>query len=179
MQIETTKLLLRPLEETDAEGIFLLDSDPDVHEFLGKKPMKKMEEAFRVIEHIRRQYQEHGMGRLAIIDKNTNDFIGWSGLKYEQEFRKEFSYYDLGYRLRKKYWGQGIATESALAVLKYGFEKLDLEKINACAELDHFASNKILGNIGLQLTDTFDYEEVKHNWYEINKQEWQSLRANH
>jgi len=111
IHIETKRLLLRDIEEQDVTGIFDLDSDPDVHEYLGKKPIKTMQEAEEVIEYIKGQYIKNGIGRWAIIDKKTNDFIGWSGLKYEEHVRN-YNYYDIGYRLRKKYWGKGIATET-------------------------------------------------------------------
>jgi ribosomal-protein-alanine N-acetyltransferase len=172
VHIETERLIIRDLEKYDSNGIFELDSDPDVHEYLGKKPMKTIEEADQVIDFIRNQYIDNGIGRWAIIDKKTEDFIGWTGLKYEQGLRKDFSYYDLGYRLRKKYWGKGIATETAIESLKYGFEKLDLKEIGAAADINHLASNKILKKIGLKLIDEFDYEGVPHNWYNIKKSEW-------
>lgn len=175
VHIETERLIIRDLEEYDTKGIFELDSDPDVHEYLGKKPIKTIEEAKQVIGFIRNQYIENGIGRWAIIDKKTDDFIGWTGLKYEQRLRKEFSYYDLGYRLRKKYWGKGIATETATESLKYGFEKLNLKEIGAAAEVTHVASNKILKKVGLKFIETFDYEDVTHNWYTIKKSEWLEL----
>ncbi|MBQ4804220.1 GNAT family N-acetyltransferase [Aquimarina sp. MMG015] len=172
VHIETERLIIRDLEEYDVQGIFELDSDPEVHEFLGKKPIKTIEEARQVIKFIRTQYKENGIGRWAIIDKETEDFIGWTGLKYEQDLRKEFNYYDLGYRLRKKYWGIGIATETAIESLKYGFERLDLKEIGAAADINHLASNNILKKIGLTFVDRFDYEGVSHNWYKIKKTEW-------
>ena len=170
--IETERLIIRNIEEYDVQGIFELDSDPEVHEFLGKKPIKTIEEAKQIIDFIRAQYVKHGIGRWAIIDKKTEDFIGWTGLKYEQSLRKEFSYYDLGYRLRKKYWGNGIATETAIESLKYGFEELDLKEIGAAADINHLVSNNILKKIGLKFIDRFDYEGVPHNWYNIGKTEW-------
>jgi ribosomal-protein-alanine N-acetyltransferase len=153
VHIETERLLIRDLEEYDAKGIFQLDSDPDVHQFLGKNPINTIDEAKQVIDFIRNQYVYNGIGRWAIIDKKTDDFIGWTGLKYEQGLRVDFSYYDLGYRLRKKYWGKGIATESAIQSLKYGFEKLDLKEIGAAADVDHLVSNKILKKIGLKFIE--------------------------
>ncbi len=176
IHIETERLIIRDLEEYDAKGIFLLDSDPDVHEYLGKKPIKTIKEAKQVIDFIRDQYIKNGIGRWAIIDKKTGDFIGWTGLKYEQGLRKDFSYYDLGYRLIKKYWGNGIATETAVESLKYGFEKLDLKEIGAAADINHLASNKILKKIGLKFIETFDFEDVSHNWYNIKKSEWLELK---
>jgi ribosomal-protein-alanine N-acetyltransferase len=97
-------------------------------------------------------------------------------LKHEKGLRKEFNYYDLGYRLRNKYWGHGIATETAIASLKYGFEKLNLKAIGAAAEVNHTASNKILKKIGLKFIETFDYEGVTHNWYNLSKTDWVALK---
>ena len=176
--IETERLIIRDIEKYDAKGIFELDSDPDVHEYLGKKPIKTIEEANQMIDFIRNQYIDNGIGRWAIIDKETEDFIGWTGLKYEQGLRKDFNYYDLGYRLRKKYWGKGIATEAANESLKYGFEKLDLKEIGAAADVNHLASNKILKKVGLKLIETFNFEGVTHNWYNIRKSEWLELKRN-
>ncbi len=176
IHIETERLIIRDLEEFDAKGIFDLDSNPEVHEYLGKRPIKTIKEAEEVIIFIRKQYVENGIGRWAIIDRKTNDFIGWAGLKYEQELRENFSYYDLGYRLRKKYWGKGIATETAIESLNHGFNKLDLKEICAAADVNNLASNKILRKIGLRFIETFEFDGVSHNWYKINKLEWMKLK---
>jgi ribosomal-protein-alanine N-acetyltransferase len=99
IHVETERFLLRDIEEFDVQGIYDLDSDPEVHEFLGKKPIKTMEEAEKVNAYIRGQYSSNGIGRWAIEDKSTGDFIGWSGLKYEEEVR-DYEYYDIGYRIQ-------------------------------------------------------------------------------
>ena len=80
IHIETDRFLLRDIEETDVQGIFDLDSDPEVHTYLGTPPIQTLEEARGIIEYIRKQYAEHGIGRWAVIDKETSDFVGWSGL---------------------------------------------------------------------------------------------------
>ena len=172
IHIETERLIIRDLEAFDARGIFELDSDPKVHEFLGKNPIKTIKEAEGVINLIRQHYLENGIGRWAIVDKKTNDFIGWTGLKYEQKLRENFSYYDLGYRLRSKYWGKGIATEAAIECIKYGFDKLNLDEICAAVNIDNLASDKILRKIGLRFIETFEYGGIACNWYKIKKLEW-------
>ena len=176
IHIETERLIIRDIEEYDVEGIFKLDSDPDVHEFLGKQPITTIEQAREVIDYIRNQYVKNGIGRWAVIDKETGDFIGWSGLKYEDGVREEFSYYDLGYRFRKKYWGKGIATETAVESLKYGFEILNLKEIGAAADVHHTASNKVLQKAGLKFVETFDFEGDPHNFYNLKKSEWLELK---
>ncbi len=170
--VETNRFLLRELLEDDVEGMYALDSDPEVHQFLGNSPIQSKDEALAIIKNIRWQYEAKGIGRWAIIDKETNDFVGWTGLKYEEKLREDFSYYDLGYRLRKEYWGKGIATETALASLEYGFNEMNLDEIGAAADVKHAASNKILQKIGLRLVDTFVYDSEPHYWYSLKKTDW-------
>ena len=167
---ETERCIIRELEETDIEGMFTLDSNPEVHRFLGNTPIKTKEEALKMIRHVRQQYIDNGIGRLAIIEKTSGAFMGWTGLKLEKGVRADREYYDLGYRLLQKYWGKGIATETAIASLQYGFETLQLEEINAAADVDHIASNSILKKVGMQFVETFLFEGTPHNWYSIKKE---------
>ena len=174
IHVETDRLILRDLEPTDAPDIFALDSNPNVHEFLGKKPIQTLAQAEAIIDLVCSQYQTHGIGRWAMIEKATNNFIGWTGLKYEQNIRPNLAYYDLGYRLREKYWGCGFATESAIASLRYGFEQLQLSTINAAADVQHVVSNHILQKVGLKQVDVFEYVGLPHYWYELTQVEWRA-----
>ncbi len=162
---ESERLILRPIEITDAQDFFELDSNPEVHKYLGNKPVTSITESEKMISAILDQYKTYGIGRLAMIDKKTNEFIGWSGLKYEQNLRKNLNYYDVGYRLKQQYWGKGYATEAALVSLNYGFKNLNLKEICAAAEIEHIASNTILRKIGMQFSGTFMYDGFPHNWY--------------
>jgi [ribosomal protein S5]-alanine N-acetyltransferase len=167
---ETKRFILREILPTDVDGMYKLDSDPEVHRYLGNKPITSKEKIFEVINYIRQQYIDNGIGRWAIIDKNTNDFIGWTGLKFVTDTtNKHKNYYDLGYRLRRIYWGKGIATETAYASLDYAFDNLNIEKVYASADCENMGSNKILRKIGFNFIETFDLDKIKHNWYKIEK----------
>lgn len=163
--IETKRLILRPITKNDIHDFFELDANPKVHQFLGNKPVKTIKESETMIDSILKQYKTNGLGRLAIIEKTTKEFIGWAGLKYEENLRKEFKYYDLGYRLKEQFWGKGYATEAAIASLNYGFKDLKLKEIGAAADVNHIASNTILKKIGLKPAGTFTYEDELCNWY--------------
>lgn len=165
VNIETKRLILRPVTIDDDKDMFEMDSNPNVHKFLGKNPVKSIEQSREMIRSILKQYEEFGIGRLAVIKKDTNEFLGWSGLKYETKVREEFSYYDLGYRFKEKHWGNGYATESALGALKYGFKDLELKEIGAAAEANHSVSNHILKKVGMQPSGTFIFENILCNWY--------------
>ena len=79
--IETARLLLRPLEKNDAERLFLLDSNPEVMKYVGQPVLSEVSQTREVLEMIQKQYQENGIGRYAVIEKESGLLIGWCGLK--------------------------------------------------------------------------------------------------
>lgn len=174
--LETERLILRNLLETDVDGIFELDSNPVVHQYLGKNPIKTKEKAAKIIQFVQQQYKNLGIGRFAAIEKSSGDFIGWSGLKLntgeKEALNEKTDFYDIGYRFIPQYWGKGYATESALAVMDFGFNTLNLETICGAAEMDNIASNKVLQKIGLKFINEFTYEDVKCNWYELKQNDY-------
>lgn len=174
---ETERLLLREIVPGDAEGFYELDADPEVHTYLGNQPVTSMEQVKALILFIRQQYVDNGIGRWAIVDKTTGAFVGWTGLKLVRELtNNHINYYDLGYRLIRKYWGKGIATEAALASLAYGFASLGAPEIYAMAHYQNKGSNKVLRKVGLKFIEPFDYNGTTHNWYAINREDWTKLK---
>ncbi len=178
IHIETKRLLLRDLSKEDTHGIFTLDSDPEVHIYLGNNPIKTLEDAEKNIQHIQKQYHDNGIGRWAVIEKESENFIGWSGFKYIKSIiNNKTDYYDLGYRFIKQYWGKGYATETAIASLQYGFNHLNLKEICAMADVKNLASNHILQKIGMKKLNRFSYQNVLHNFYLLTQEDWIKNKA--
>ncbi len=168
--IETERLIIREIVFTDIDVMFELHSDPEVHRYLGNNIITNREKIEETIEFLRQQYNDFGVGRWAMIEKKTNEFIGWTGLEFvTKEINKHKNFYDLGYRLLKRFWGQGFATESAVASVNYAFNRLKAMEIYAMADIENEGSNKILKNVGLKFIETFDHEGVKHNWYKLER----------
>lgn len=168
--VETERLILRELLETDMNGIFELDADPEVHRYLGNKPISTIEQVIETISFIRRQYIENGIGRWAIIEKETNSFVGWGGFKFVTELTNGHqNYYDLGYRLIKRFWGKGYATETCQGSIGYAFNELQLSTIYAIADSENLASRKVLEKCSFQYVEMFDYFSLPHCWYELKK----------
>lgn len=171
--LETDRLILRELKSSDAEAFFAMDHNPKVHQYLWNKPVQKIEETIEVITFVRQQYVDNGIGRFAIILKQTNEFIGWAGLKYNtEEVNRKINFYDIGYRLDEKFWGKGYASEASFAWLKYAFETMNIKTIEAAAHAENVASNRILQKMGMQMTEHYLEDEVSWNWYQLENENY-------
>ncbi|HEU0137782.1 MAG TPA: GNAT family N-acetyltransferase [Flavobacterium sp.] len=164
---ETDRLYFREFLPSDDVYLYELDSNPEVHLFLGNKPVKSIEESRKEIANFKQQYLENGIGRWAAFLKDCEQFIGWAGLKIEKKVNGHDRFYDLGYRLMPKHWGNGYATEAAKAFVKHGFEEMGLTVINAYASAHHYSSRAVLEKAGLQYVNSFEYEGGEEVWYEI------------
>ncbi|MBL7718688.1 MAG: GNAT family N-acetyltransferase [Flavipsychrobacter sp.] len=172
--VETQRLVLREIVPGDSKALFAMDSDPEVHTYLGNNPITELQQAEKAIAHIRQQYLDNGIGRWAVIERASGELIGWAGLKLVKEVRGGHAdYYDVGYRFAKPYWGQGYATESALASVAYGFNVMKLDVLNATADTGNLASIKVLQKAGLKIKHEFkDEDGIPHYWFELSRDEW-------
>ena len=174
--IETERLILREMITSDDERLFILDSNPEVHKFLGNNPISTIDEARYYVNLIRTQYQENGIGRWAVIEKESNLFIGWSGLKvYKDEVKELSNFYELGYRLMPQFWGKGYATETAKAWLNYGFENFETDMIYGMTDINNHNSKNVLKKVGFTQNGGFDYENDPKqpcDWFEISRKDW-------
>ena len=145
--IETERLILREYTQHDAPAFFALNSDPQVMRYVPDEPMVSVEQAREILRsHPITDYKERGFGRFACILKATGEHIGFSGLKY----LKEINDVDLGFRFVPSQWGKGLATEAALASIRYGFDELKLDRIVGLAETENRGSIRVLEKTGMQ-----------------------------
>ena len=162
--LETERLYLRKFSINDEEHLFKLNLDEDVIKYTGDSAFKSVEEAKIFLENYN-HYQLYGFGRWAVIDKKSEEFLGWCGLKFSEELNEV----DLGFRFFRKYWNKGFATESSLACLKFGFSELNLDKIVGRAMLANQASIKVLEKIGMQFVAEINFELHKGVLFQIKK----------
>ncbi len=166
--IETERLLMREFLPTDADAFLEMEKNPEVHKYLENKPITNIEEIQNAIRVIRQQYLDNYIGRFAVILKETDQFIGWAGLKYNTKLvNNKNHFYDIGYRLNENFWGKGYASEASLAWLNYGFNTMNIQTMTATAHIENVASNRILQKIGMKMTEQYLEDNVYWNWYEI------------
>ena len=148
--LETDRLLLREYVEEDAEAFFKLNTDPEVLRFVPDKRLLNVEQARQIlVDHPIADYRKYGFGRGACILKSTGEQIGFAGLKYLEELGEV----DVAYRLMPAHWGQGLATEAALASVRYGFADLGLKRIIGLVMPENIASVRVLEKTGLRYAE--------------------------
>lgn len=163
--LKTERLLLRELNPDDAENFYKLNLNPNVIKYTGNSAFKDIDEAREFLENYQ-DYKLNGFGRWAVIEKSTNEFLGWCGLKYDKNLDET----DIGFRFFEEHWNKGFATESAQACIDYGFENLNLKTIVGRAMLENIVSIKVLEKIGLSFEKEFDFDEKnKGVIYKIQK----------
>jgi len=173
--IETERLILRELLLSDVDGMFELDSNPNVHLFLGNKPVKNVEESLDQIKNIQQQYIALGTGRWAVVLKETGEFMGWSGIKFiTNEINNHKDFYEIGYRFIEKHWRKGYATEAGKAFVDYAFNVMKVEALYAYADAGNEGSRKILEKLGLRYVNSFKYEGEMEVWYELKNPNYKS-----
>jgi len=163
--LETDRLLVREYVEDDAEAFFKLNADPEVVRFVPDKPLLSLEQARQtLIDHPIADYCRYGFGRGACILKSTGEQIGFAGLKYLDELGEV----DVAYRLLPAHWGQGLATEVALASVRYGFAALGLKRIIGLVMPKNIASVRVLEKTGLRYSGTVTLWGHTFSRYVIN-----------
>lgn len=169
--IETERTILRNLTSDDAEDFFSLNLDPDVLKYTGDQPFKNVKSAEKFLDEYD-QYEKYGVGRLAVIDKTNLKFIGWCGLKYDNDKEE----YDIGFRFYKEFWNKGFATETAQKCLDFGFNDLGIKTIVGRAMKENIGSIKVLEKIGMTFKEQFNFEDQEGVIYEIkNESEFKNL----
>lgn len=143
--LETERLIVREMGETDAEAVLAFNGDPEVMRYTGEEPWTDLEETRRRLREYP-DYRERGYGRWALVLRETGRVVGFNGLKFLPELGET----DLGYRLVREQWGRGLATESSLAIVRHGFEALGLERIVGLVLPGNEGSIRVLEKVGMR-----------------------------
>ena len=143
----TKRLVIRPLSVLDAEDMYEYAKTPYVGPNAGWEPHINISQTIAIIKNLTTIKTPYELGNWAIVDKNTNKMIGTIELyNHIPKFKAE-----LGYALNPKYWGQGIVPEAVLEVLAYGFNYLELKRIEVGVFVDNYQSRRVCEKVGLSM----------------------------
>lgn len=144
IKLETPRLVMYETVVEEAEEMYNLNSDPEVMKYTGEAFFDNIEGARNLIRNYA-AYKKYGYGRWTLRLKENNEFLGWCGLKYDEEFEAV----DIGYRLLQEHWNKGYATEAAKACIDYGFTTLGLKCIIGVAYIENKASIRVFEKLGI------------------------------
>ncbi len=165
--IETPRLLLREFVLNDAENIWELNSDPEVIKYTGDPPFETIEKAREFLLNYK-DYEKNSFGRWAVITKASNSFIGWCGLKFNEQ-----NLVDIGFRFFRREWNKGYATEAAHACLVYGFKELNLNEIIGRVARQNKASIKVLEKLSMDYWKNDNCKGIEDSlYYRITKEQY-------
>ena len=165
--IETPRLILREFTVDDAYKIWELNSDPEVIKYTGDPPFETVENARDFLNNYK-DYENNGFGRWAVIKKNSDPFLGWCGLKLNEQ-----NLIDLGFRFFRREWNKGYATEAAKACLEYGFIELNINEIIGRVAKENTGSIKVLEKLSMEYWKNDSCKGIENSlYYKISKEQY-------
>lgn len=155
---ETARLEFREFSADDALGLFELNSDPEVIRYTGDIAFTDVGAAREFLENYG-HYAMHGYGRWTISLKSIGAYVGFCGLRCSSRNGEV----DLGFRIMRRHWNQGLGTEAAREALRLGFDKYGLQKVVGRAMAENRSSHRVLEKLGMVRVGKF--EESERIWY--------------
>jgi RimJ/RimL family protein N-acetyltransferase len=167
--LETERLLLRRLRPDDLDSLYALYQDPEMRRYYPEGTLT-YEETWAEVEWFLHGHPDNPhLGLWATVHKDTQAFIGRCGLlPWTIDQRPEV---EVAYLIDKTYWGQGLGTEAAHAILRYGFEQLGLSRLICLVDRDNQASIRVAQKIGMRFEREGEDEMGPFLLYARNKRE--------
>lgn len=144
--LETPRLTLRPFEAADAATVYPWMTDEEIQRFMPTGRDTNMEQVEARVARYMAHQEKYGYSRWLIFDRATGEAIGDAGILHIAASGEN----ELGYRLVKARWGEGLATEVARAWMEYAFNELGLTELIAFSHPDNGASVRVMQKCGFE-----------------------------
>ncbi|SFB07395.1 MULTISPECIES: GNAT family N-acetyltransferase [unclassified Bacillus (in: firmicutes)] len=145
--LETERLILRKLTMDDLEDMFAYASKDEVTKYVTWETHQTLEDTKRFLEFALNQYEQQKVAPWGMEEKETGkiigtiDFVWWHPQHHSAE---------IGYVLNPSYWGKGITTEAARAIIDFGFKNMDLVRIQARCFVENIGSERVMEKTGME-----------------------------
>lgn len=170
-QLSTQRLILRGFQEEDLDAYAEMCGDPEVMRYIANGQPLSRWESWRNMAMILGHWQLRGYGLWAVEERSSGEMIGrigcwqpegWPGL-------------EIGWTLRRTYWGRGYATEAARLSMDYAFEKLGPSRLISLIRLENATSRRVAEKLGEKLEGTTELFGSEALVYGIRREDWQSM----
>jgi len=174
MMIRTPRLILRTWQPEDLLPFAEQNADPVVMRCLGGVLTREESDAYadRTIRH----FADHGFCKWAVEAPGVSPFIGAVGITHVRIQAPFTPAVEVAWRLNRKYWARGYATEAALAAVADGFDRIGLAEIVAMTAVGNFPSRRVMDRLGMAQDMEFDHPTYpaghplqRHVLYRLNR----------
>ncbi|WP_375176361.1 GNAT family N-acetyltransferase [Marinobacter mobilis] len=169
---ETDRLILRPLGYDDLADLADILADPEVMRY-SLRGVCDRAATLRFIDWCVACYRSHGLGPWALLGRSGGELLGFCGLGPEPVGEREEI--NLGYRLARRYWHQGFATEAVDAVLTHGFQAKRVESVVAIIEPGNVASLRVVEKAGFGDYRMEAFHDRPARMYRMSVEQWRQL----
>ena len=159
----TARLVLREFDPQDIDALELVLSHPETMRFYPAPCDRAGVEQW--IERNRQRYRDDGVGLWAMELKQTHELIGDCGVIRQQVEGEHL--YEIGYHLRRDFWGQGLATEAAIACREWAFSHLKTERLISLIRPENLPSRRVAERNGMTVWKEVNWRGLPHCVYSI------------
>ena len=169
--IETERAILRQFTMDDLDDLAFVMANPQVMKYLeiDCRPLSR-EQTETAIANIILHWERHGFGRWAVICKEDRKLIGMAGFRSHEDIA------ELIYILDEPYWGKGLATEIAGAIIECGFETCKFARIMAMTRPANMASRRVMDKLGMKFEKESEIYGIAAVEYSISKEDFYSRK---
>jgi ribosomal-protein-alanine N-acetyltransferase len=165
--LETDRLILRRLVPEDLDALYALYSDPEVRRYFPEGTLDYAETKEELVWFLNGHPQNPQLGLWATIYKPTGELIGRCGLlPWTIDGHPEV---EVAYMLAKQFWGQGLATEAAQAIVQYAFNQLGYARLICLIDRDNAASIRVATRIGMAFEKEGEDDKGPYLLYSMSK----------
>lgn len=157
-ELHTPRLTLRQWRQSDLKPFALMNNDANVMRYYPATWTREQSDAF--VERVSQLIDERGWGFWAVEEQRSGQFIGFVGLHIPSNDLPFSPCVEIGWRLAKRYWGQGYATEAARGAIGFAFGQLHLTELVAFTYIGNLKSRAVMERIGMQFGSEFDHPAV-------------------
>ncbi|MET3116023.1 RimJ/RimL family protein N-acetyltransferase [Undibacterium sp. GrIS 1.8] len=172
--LHTQRLRLEPFNDEHLDGLFRLNSDPEVMRYITGKPETR-EETIAMIERIKARWIEFGFSWWSFIELETNELIGAGCIQYLG--RDPANPLEIGWRLRQDKWGQGFASEAAQRMAAFAFDQIGGDSLFAVCDQENIGSANVMKKLGMQYRGIERWYDMDTLVYTMTRADWEAKKT--
>ena len=183
--IDSERLRLRPVSPDDVDRLHALDADPEVMRYVsGGDPTRRDTVSDWIVPRSQAQFASHGTGMWTASLRRGDEFVGWVQLRLPRHSAEQEL--ELSYRIARRHWGSGLATEAASSLIAVTFLSTDTRRVFSSAHAEHAASHRVMRKLGMRLSPmSLSADHLSGNRmdgdveYELLREQWTASRGRH